>query len=137
MATSTLLVIVEGSGLRDALRRGKTAAEGYLTGLPGVVEGGGTRLTAVSGAARIQARLALPRRLDDPSSAATAFGHVHALWKDGLWTTPGSCGPAPPDSNGATAWQWAHYAALASADPEAVLLLWEAYFDDLAGWAAA
>ncbi|MGJ9404370.1 hypothetical protein [Arthrobacter sp. KK5.5] len=128
MPRRTLLIILEKRLLRDAISEGLELAERYRELPPGVPEGTESELYAVGEAARIQRRTKPPRTLASPSPAGTGVGPIHAIWAGGQWLTPAGCSPAPPDANGATDWQWAHYNAVMDADRGAHLLLWDLYW---------
>jgi hypothetical protein len=128
MPRRTLLIIVERHLLKDAIVQGLALAEGYEEMVPGSLADVRRELYAVGEAARIQRRTRLPSVLRNPSSAGTSTGAVHAMWSGGLWSTPSNCAPAPPDANGATDWQWAHYNAVMGAAPTAHFLLWDVYW---------
>lgn len=127
MPRCTLLFVIEGELLRESIRLSLDLADDYQRLLPNVMEVTASELFAVGEAPRIQRRMRLPRPLDDVSSAATSAGSIQAIWTMSGWRTPGDCPPAPPDSNGATAWQWAHYDAVMNASPGAHLILWDLY----------
>lgn len=137
MSRCTLLFIIEDRLLREAIRHSLDLADEYQRLLPHVLTVSRSEIYAVGEATRIQQRTKLPRRLDDASSAATSAGAIQAVWSGGRWSTPGDCPPAPADSNGATAWQWAHYNAVMNAAGTAHLILWDLYVQDAEGWLAA
>ncbi|GAA3674050.1 hypothetical protein GCM10023081_10500 [Arthrobacter ginkgonis] len=137
MPRSTLLLIIEGRPLRDSIRVSLELAEEYEGLYLGSVETLKSEPFAFGEAARIQQRIKLPRALADPGSSATSAGPLDAIWAAGLWTTPGTCPPAPPDSNGATGWQWAHYNAVMAAAPKDHFILWDLYLRTQEGRMAA
>ncbi|MGO2004480.1 hypothetical protein ACTXOR_02940 [Arthrobacter rhombi] len=127
MPRCTLLFVIEGELLRESIRASCELADEYQRLMPQVMEVSKSEIFAVGEAPRIQRRMRLPHPLDDCSSAATSAGPIHALWSPAGWWTPGDCPPAPPDSNGATAWQWAHYGTVMKASRDAHLILWDLY----------
>ncbi len=127
MPRCTLLFVIEGELLRESIRASCELADEYQRLMPHVMEVSKSEIFAVGEAPRIQRRMRLPHPLDDRSSAATSAGPIHALWSPAGWRTPGDCSPAPPDSNGATAWQWAHYGTVMKASRDAHLILWDLY----------
>jgi hypothetical protein len=130
MGRYTLLLVIENCILRDAIAMTNTLSSEFTRRFPDSTEIIDTEIYAVGVARPIQERMHLPRPLEDSSPAATAQGTLHGIWKGNKWVYPHRCPSAPPESNGATAWQWAHYNAIASADPEAFLFVFDIYVQE-------
>ncbi|WP_309081176.1 hypothetical protein [Zhihengliuella sp.] len=130
MSRCSLLFVIAESPLSDAIRQSIDLAVRYredlLLGLPVDAE----ELYAFGEAERIQEKIRPPRPTRSGDPAETSLGPVHAIWRDGGWLTPESCPPAPPEDNGATAWQWAHYNAVMEAPPRSYLVLWDLQLAD-------
>ncbi|MFB0834118.1 hypothetical protein ACX8Z9_02005 [Arthrobacter halodurans] len=137
MPRRTLLIIIEGRLLREAIELGLRLAEEYQDLVPEALETSKSELYAVGEASRIQRRTRAPRPLADASPAATGAGALHAIWCHGRWLTPGNCPPGPPEAHGATDWQWAHYNAVMGAHGSAHLILWDLYLRATDGRLAA
>jgi hypothetical protein len=137
MPRCTLLIIIEDRLLREAIAESMRLVEEYQDLLPQVLETAKSELYAIGEAARIQDRTRLPKCLGSGGPAATAAGAIHALWAKGRWTTPDTCPPGPPDTNGASDWQWAHYNSVMDARPDSHLILWDLYLRTEEGRLAA
>lgn len=127
MTRCTLLLITSGESGRKALSEGMLLAERYVEALPldlTIVE---STPFALAPAKRIQERVSFPVALEDTTAAATAVGQLQAIWNGRRWLTPGSCPAKPPEDNGATEWQWAHYHAVLEAPDDSIMLLWDIY----------
>lgn len=134
MPQCSLLMIIEDHALPAAVEHGADLADDYRRVFapgPAVAR---QELYAFGAAGRIQEKMCRPRRRGSGDVADTELGPVHAIWVAGRWLSPDSCPPAPPENNGATAWQWTHYDAVMGASPAAWLVLWDL---ELAGELAA
>lgn len=127
MARCTLLLITSGVSGRRALAEGMMLAEKYVDSLPVDLSITQSCPFAIAPSETIREKVSYPQRLPDPDSAATSVGALQAIWNGRTWLTPGHCPPAPPDSNGATEWQWAHYNAVLNARAGTCMLLWDVY----------
>ncbi|GHD10137.1 hypothetical protein [Zhihengliuella salsuginis] len=134
MPRCSLLMIFEDLPLPEAVGRCADLADEFRRESPFAPSVSRQELYAVGAAGRIQAKIRPPHPLVPRDAAATELGSVHAIWARGRWQTPDKCRPAPPDDNGASAWQWAHYDAVMNATPTAWMVLWDL---ELAGELAA
>ena len=130
MGRYTLLLVIENCILRDAIALTNSLSAEYSRRFPTTTEVIDTEIYAVGVARPIQERLSVPRPLEDDAPQATAQGTLHAIWKANRWFYPHRCPLPPLDHNGATAWQWTHYNAIASADPEAFMFVFEIYVQE-------
>ncbi|GAA3698937.1 hypothetical protein GCM10022377_09930 [Zhihengliuella alba] len=125
MSRCSLLFIIDEAPLSGAIRQSIDLALRYREDFPLGLPVESEELYAFGEAERIQERIRPLRPSRSGDSAETSLGPVHAIWRGGGWLTPGSCPPPPPEDNGATAWQWAHYNAVMDAPPRSYLVLWD------------
>lgn len=125
MLQCSLLMIIEDHALPAAVDYGAALADEYRQSRVPSLPVARQELYAFGAAGRIQAKMRPPSRLGGADPAETELGSVHAVWVAGRWLTPASCPAAPPEDNGASTWQWAHYGAVMNASPTAWLVLWD------------
>lgn len=124
MPRCSLLIIVNEPTIESAIERVLELSGDYVDAIPDM-EVERQELYAFGSVERIRPHLRPPQPLSSTDSAETELGPVHAIWDGNAWLTPGTCWPAPPDDNGANAWQWTHYNAVMNAAATGFMALWD------------
>lgn len=117
---ASLMVMVEDPDMETAIRSAQGWVDAFHEDCGLVIDVDATELYAIGRAADLREHLTPPQR-------HTPDLQLDFICTRGTWTHPGTCAPAPPDSNDATAWAWAYYNALMDAGEDALCTIWDVH----------